>query len=32
MLGVIGDLKGVAGVVGGEKGDQHERLADALDS
>ena len=27
LLGVIGDLKGVAGMVGGKIGDEHERLA-----
>ena len=30
MLGVVGDLKGVAGIVGGEIRDEHERLARAL--
>ena len=30
MLGVIGDLERVAGVVGGEIGDEDERLACAL--
>jgi hypothetical protein len=30
ILGVIGDLEGVAGIVGGEIGNEDERLAGAL--
>ena len=32
MLGVVGDLEGVAGVVGGEIGDEDKRLARSLAS
>ena len=31
MLGVLGDLEGVARLIGGQVGDQDERLAVALD-
>ena len=30
MLGVVGDLEGVTGVVGGEVRDEHKRLARSL--
>ena len=30
MFGIVGDLEGVAGIVGGEIGDEDERLSGAL--